>query len=178
MEDAPRTAQRSRTHIALMFTPDLVEACVRAGFEEQAGVAFTSFESFAKTGAPDLGACSRSALQGASVRRCRRHRARVHRGAPTSRAEQPALRPRTNRASLWRASAPTTKRLESREHLRAAFAGFEALGTEPWAERAAAELRASGQTARKRDPSTIDELTPQELQIVRCLLYTSPSPRD
>ena len=28
-------------------------------------------------------------------------------------------------------------------------------------------MRASGQTARKRDPSTIDELTPQELQIVR-----------
>ena len=31
----------------------------------------------------------------------------------------------------------------------------------------AAELRASGETARKRDPSTIDQLTPQELQIVR-----------
>ena len=57
--------------------------------------------------------------------------------------------------------------MESREHLRAAFAGFEALGAEPWAERAAAELRASGETARKRDPSTIDQLTPQELQIVR-----------
>jgi DNA-binding NarL/FixJ family response regulator len=28
-------------------------------------------------------------------------------------------------------------------------------------------LRASGETARKRDPSTIDQLTPQELQIAR-----------
>ena len=34
-----------------------------------------------------------------------------------------------------------------------------------WEERAAAELRATGETARKRDPSTLDELTPQELQI-------------
>jgi DNA-binding NarL/FixJ family response regulator len=35
----------------------------------------------------------------------------------------------------------------------------------PWERRAAAELRASGETARKRDPSTLDDLTPQELQI-------------
>ena len=32
-------------------------------------------------------------------------------------------------------------------------------------ERARVELRASGQTARRRDPSTRDQLTPQELQI-------------
>ena len=29
------------------------------------------------------------------------------------------------------------------------------------------ELRASGETARKRDPSTIAQLTPQELQVAR-----------
>ena len=39
-------------HIALMFMPDLVEACVRAGFEEQARVACAAFESFAEPGAP------------------------------------------------------------------------------------------------------------------------------
>ena len=41
------------------------------------------------------------------------------------------------------------------------------LGGDPWADRAEAELRASGDTARKRDPSTIDRLTAQELQIAR-----------
>ena len=35
----------------------------------------------------------------------------------------------------------------------------------PWEERAQAELRATGETARRRDPSTLDQLTPQELQI-------------
>ena len=30
-----------------------------------------------------------------------------------------------------------------------------------------AELRATGETARKRDPSTLDDLTPQELQIAQ-----------
>ena len=35
----------------------------------------------------------------------------------------------------------------------------------PWADRARGELRASGESARKRDPSTRDQLTPQELNI-------------
>ena len=44
---------------------------------------------------------------------------------------------------------------------------FAQLGSRPWEERARAELRATGETARKRDPSTRDLLTPQELQIAR-----------
>jgi DNA-binding CsgD family transcriptional regulator len=53
----------------------------------------------------------------------------------------------------------------AREHLRTALDGFEALGAELWAERARAELRASGQTARRRVADTRDQLTEQELQI-------------
>jgi len=39
------------------------------------------------------------------------------------------------------------------------------LSAVPWAERAEAELRATGETARKRDVSAVEQLTPQELQI-------------
>ena len=35
----------------------------------------------------------------------------------------------------------------------------------PWADRARSELRASGETAGRRNPSTRDQLTPQELNI-------------
>jgi DNA-binding CsgD family transcriptional regulator len=59
------------------------------------------------------------------------------------------------------------RRIDSRTQLRAALEAFEQLGAEPWAERARTELRASGETARKRDPSTLSQLTPQELQIAR-----------
>jgi DNA-binding CsgD family transcriptional regulator len=59
------------------------------------------------------------------------------------------------------------KRLDARPHLRAAVEGFERLGAAPWAQRAQTELRASGETARKRDPSTLADLTPQELQVGR-----------
>jgi DNA-binding CsgD family transcriptional regulator len=53
---------------------------------------------------------------------------------------------------------------ESRPHLRAATNAFDALGIVPWADRARAELRASGESVR-RDPDARDRLTPQELQI-------------
>ena len=59
------------------------------------------------------------------------------------------------------------RKSEARTRLRAALGRFEALGAAPWADRAASELRATGETARKRDASTLDQLTPQELQIAR-----------
>jgi DNA-binding CsgD family transcriptional regulator len=59
------------------------------------------------------------------------------------------------------------RRGEARAHLRNAQEIFRRLGATPWADRAGAELRATGETARKRDPSTLSQLTPQELQIVQ-----------
>jgi DNA-binding CsgD family transcriptional regulator len=59
------------------------------------------------------------------------------------------------------------KRAEARKHLRTALEVFERLGATPWAEHARAELLATGETARKRDVSTVTTLTPQELQIAR-----------
>ena len=54
---------------------------------------------------------------------------------------------------------------ESREPLRAARDGFEVLGATPWADRARAELRATGEASRRPAPTARDQLTPQELQI-------------
>ena len=60
-------------------------------------------------------------------------------------------------------------RVLAREQLRAAIDTFERLDARPWAERARTELAATGETLRRRDPSTIEELTPQELQIAMLL---------
>ena len=59
------------------------------------------------------------------------------------------------------------RRFEARTHLRTALELFERLGAGSWAERARSELRASGETAGRRDPTALDQLTPQELQIAR-----------
>jgi DNA-binding CsgD family transcriptional regulator len=53
----------------------------------------------------------------------------------------------------------------ARTHLRAALELFQRLGAAPWAQRAEAELRATGETARRRDASTMTQLTAQEIQI-------------
>jgi len=57
------------------------------------------------------------------------------------------------------------RRLDAREQLRAALETFEEQGAEAWVERVRAELRASGETLRRRKSWEQEELTPQELQI-------------
>jgi DNA-binding CsgD family transcriptional regulator len=52
--------------------------------------------------------------------------------------------------------------VDARTELRAALSAFEELHADPLADRARQELRASGETARKRDPSTQLDLTPME----------------
>jgi DNA-binding CsgD family transcriptional regulator len=61
------------------------------------------------------------------------------------------------------------QRARSREPLRAALETFDRLGAQPWAAQARAELTATGETARARNVSTRDQLTPQELQIALLL---------
>jgi DNA-binding CsgD family transcriptional regulator len=58
------------------------------------------------------------------------------------------------------------RRVDARAHLRSALEVFEDLGATRWATRAAQELRASGETARRRDVTTANQLTAQERQVV------------
>ena len=57
------------------------------------------------------------------------------------------------------------QRQEARRHLRAAVELFHQLRALPWEDRAAAELRATGETTRARGSSALDQLTPQEQHI-------------
>jgi DNA-binding CsgD family transcriptional regulator len=68
------------------------------------------------------------------------------------------------------------RRVDARRHLRTALELFEQLAVSPWETRARSELRASGETAHKRDPSTRDHLTPQELQISRLVAAGRTNP--
>jgi hypothetical protein len=83
--------------------------------------------------------------------------------APGVEGSRPYDRARTHLAygELLRRSQHRT---QARPHLRAALATFEDLRAEPFIARATTELRASGETARKRNPSTALTLTPMERQ--------------
>jgi DNA-binding CsgD family transcriptional regulator len=60
------------------------------------------------------------------------------------------------------------RRVDARVQLRAALDRFEELKARPWSERAATELRASGETVRRRDEAASEVvLTPQERQVAQ-----------
>ncbi|MGD0810423.1 MAG: LuxR C-terminal-related transcriptional regulator [Acidimicrobiales bacterium] len=59
------------------------------------------------------------------------------------------------------------RRVDAREQLRTAHEMLKTMHIEGFAERAQHELLATGETVRKRNVGTFDELTPQEVQIVR-----------
>lgn len=57
------------------------------------------------------------------------------------------------------------RRVDARPHLRAALTTFDELRATPWADLAATELAATGEPIRRREPTGIHTLTPQELQV-------------
>jgi DNA-binding CsgD family transcriptional regulator len=59
------------------------------------------------------------------------------------------------------------RRVEARGQLRTAHEWFTEFGMEAFAERARAELEATGEHARKRTVETRDDLTPQEAHVCR-----------
>jgi DNA-binding CsgD family transcriptional regulator len=57
------------------------------------------------------------------------------------------------------------RKRDARERLRQALELLEELDAAPWADRARAELRATGERLRRSKATSGDELTPQELQV-------------
>jgi DNA-binding CsgD family transcriptional regulator len=148
-----------------MVQPDRIEAAVRAGHAESAAAYLAEFEGWAVTSnaawvAPRLASCRALLAEDREAEAHFEESLRLIDGArPFDRARIRFLYGEHLRRKR--------RRLDARTHLRRAVVEFEAMGAEPWAERARGELRATGETARKREASTIDQLTPQELQIAR-----------
>jgi len=151
--------------MAALILPDKIEAAVRAGRPDVARIALGQYEAWAthsgaRGGAPRLEGCRALLAEGDEATE---HFEAMLRLADDARPLDLA-RMRMNYGQHLRRER---RRTDARRQFRAALATFEAYHAEPLAERARAELRATGETARKRDPSTIDQLTPQELQIAR-----------
>ena len=161
----------------MLATPELIDAALRLEEADRARLALERFEDWVPV--------SRTPLVAGLLARCRaimasdaeqaellfRHALRHHdlRMNPYERARtQLAFGERLRR---------DRRRIEARVQLRSALDAFEGLGCALWAARARDELRATGETARRRDPSTIDELTPQELRVAR-LVASGASNKD
>jgi ATP/maltotriose-dependent transcriptional regulator MalT len=144
---------------------DKIEAAVRAGRPEEGRAVLPLFErrveySGLRAAVPRLASCRALLSEGEeAAAHWEEAMAGAHDARPLDLARMQLLYGEYLRRERRRADA--------RVQLRGAIEGFERLGAESWAERARVELRASGETARKRDPSTISNLTPQELQIAQ-----------
>ena len=161
----------------VLATPELIDAALRIGEPDRARLALERLEAWAPV--------SRTALVAGMVARCR--------GVLASDAEeaelcfeaalrhhdyrvQPYERARTQLAYGERLRRDR-RRIQARIQLRAALDTFEGIGVKLWAQRTRGELRATGESARRREASTLDELTPQELRVAR-LVASGASNKD
>ena len=146
-----------------IVAPDLIEAAVRAGRPDRAAAGLERYEAWARlAGTPEtlprVASCRGLVAEGDEATR------HLEEAAAGAGAARPFDRPRIL-LLCGEHLRRLKRRVAAREHLRAALEGFEAIGATPWAERARAELRASGETARRREPDGAAGLTPQERQI-------------
>jgi DNA-binding CsgD family transcriptional regulator len=156
--------------------PDLIDAALRAGEPERAAEVLQRFAAWAPISRARsvhgmLARCRATLAEGDESARLFEEALELH-----ARETPPYERARTQLAYGERLRRERRK-TEARAQLREALEAFEGLGTTPWAERARGELNATGETARKRDASTIDDLTPQELRIAQ-LVAAGASNRD
>jgi DNA-binding CsgD family transcriptional regulator len=144
--------------------PELVEASLRLGDRSAADAAATAYERAAQAKdqpwALARAARARALVTGdESAEQCFEQAMALHAGT-LDRFE--AARTQLAYGEWLRRAA---RRVDAREQLRGALADFEDLGASRWAERAAAELAATGETLQPRDTDLRSSLTPQELQV-------------
>lgn len=155
------------TTVLMAATADLVEAAVRLGGPERAHAPFDRFRRWAEAGGPPwaLAVAARCAalLGGGEEAYLRALRLHEQGGRPFERARTELVYGEWLRRER--------RRSEARAPLRRALESFERLDAAPWAERARAELRATGTAVRATPPAArtrpADRLTPQELQAAR-----------
>jgi len=166
--DALAAAQKATEHPRDMarVLPELIEAATRSGNPEDAAEALERLSETTRTSGSDWGlgieARSGALVSEGDAAEC------LYREA-IDRLGRTRMRVELARAHLLYGESlrRRRRRLDAREQLRTAHEMFTAMGFEAFADRAARELLATGETARKRTVETERQLTAQEAQIAR-----------
>ena len=169
-DEALAAAQRASEHHPLgsyaQALVELVEAAVRSGRTEMAPAALELLRASTAASGTDwgLGVEARARallLEGEEAEAA--YREAIDRLART-RARGDLARAHLLYGEWLRRAR---RRLDGRAQLRTAHDLFAGMGAEAFADRAARELQATGETARKRNAGTAGELTAQEYQVAR-----------
>jgi DNA-binding CsgD family transcriptional regulator len=170
-EDALAAAERAADAARglgppILLLAELIEAAARSGHAERATGPLAQLAEIAHAAGTDwaLGTHARAAAMLAE----REAVERLYREA-IERLSHVKTRATLARAHLLYGEwlRREHRRVDAREQLRAAHTMLSDMGMEAFAERARRELLATGETVRKRTVQTLDELTPQELQVAR-----------
>jgi DNA-binding CsgD family transcriptional regulator len=163
---ARQAAGHRLTHLSMWALPELVVAAARTGDTALARDAIDQLSEWTQAGQTDWGlgieARSRALLsegEGAD---------RLYLEA-IDRLGRTGMRPDLARTHLLYGEwlRRQRRRGEARVHLRTAHGLLDAMGMEGFAAQARHELRATGETARRRSVATMPQLTAQEAQIAR-----------
>jgi DNA-binding CsgD family transcriptional regulator len=167
--EALRAAEQASRHpeefgLASWGLPELIEAAVRSGEVERGARALPRLSEAARASGSEwaLGLEARSHALLADDEDAEP----LYREAIT-RLSRTSVRVELARSHLLYGEwlRRRKRREHAREQLRTAHEMLETMGFEAFAERAARELRATGETPRRRSVETRDQLTPQEAQI-------------
>lgn len=178
-EAAVPPAESASAHDELMVSvwslPELVEAAARSGRTELAAAALESLTGRTRAAGTEW-------ARGIEVRA----RALLSEGSRAEELYREAIERLGHcRVALELARAHLlygewlrreNRRIDARVQLRTAHEMYASMGAEAFAARAAHELLATGETARKRTDETRSELTAQELQIARLAVEGRTNP--
>jgi DNA-binding CsgD family transcriptional regulator len=171
-EDALRAAEQAAEHLeelrfATWALVELIEAAARSGQDARAAGALRRLAETTRAAGTDwalgIEARSRALLSRNPAAADGLHREAIARLGRTR------VRVELARAHLLYGEwlRRENRRVDAREQLRTAHRMLAAMGVEGFAARAASELLATGETARKRTAGSRDELTAREADIAR-----------
>jgi DNA-binding CsgD family transcriptional regulator len=153
-------------YISMWALPELIEAAARTGDTGIAGDALTRLAQFTRAGGTEFGlgveARSRALISAGETAES------LYREA-IDRLGRTRLRPELARARLLYGEwlRRENRRSDAREQLRTAHDMLAAMGAEAFAERAAHELLAAGETVRQPAAEPVSALSAQEAHIAR-----------
>jgi DNA-binding CsgD family transcriptional regulator len=163
---AGKATDDSHMFVSMWAAPELVEAAVRTGHTEVAADALERLAESTQAGGTDFGLglearCRALVSQGQAAEGWYRE--------AIERLGRARIRTELARAHLLYGEwlRRENRRVDARAQLRAAHEMLDAMGMAAFAGRAGRELRATGETVRKRTAETVTTLTVQEAYIAR-----------
>jgi DNA-binding CsgD family transcriptional regulator len=170
----------------LEWMPNLVEARIRAGRLEEAAEALAAFGARAEATDRTWALAATARYRGVLAEDEESADEEFRRALALHERNPRVLERGRTQLCFGERLRRAGRRREARVQLRAALSTFDRIGAIPWAERARAELAATGETARRRHPAAAERLTPRELQValavgtghtnreIAALLFLSP----